>query len=211
MASRGGCDQRGAGKGEYLVALDLVGADRGQLVLTDAGQLLPLDARDRGSADGHAGGGDRGHDRRGRGGELPGGAVGGWGTWRERRDTTDRCGGAEELPVRGDAGCGRGQPRAAVRCWGDGAGDLCRCGLGSVGGRGRAAGAGGAAAGEAAGADRGDAGGGACVPTNRFPRRRWPRRGWETCATSRRRTPLRPRRPPGWRTWSRRPTPTSTG
>jgi microcompartment protein CcmK/EutM len=30
-------DQRGAGKGEYLVALDLVGADRGQLVLTVQG------------------------------------------------------------------------------------------------------------------------------------------------------------------------------
>ena len=30
-------DQRGAGKGEYLVALDLVGADRGQLVLTTQG------------------------------------------------------------------------------------------------------------------------------------------------------------------------------
>jgi microcompartment protein CcmK/EutM len=30
-------DQRGAGKGEYLVALDMVGADRGQLVLTTQG------------------------------------------------------------------------------------------------------------------------------------------------------------------------------
>jgi microcompartment protein CcmK/EutM len=30
-------DQRGAGKGEYLVALDMVGADRGQLVLTAQG------------------------------------------------------------------------------------------------------------------------------------------------------------------------------
>ena len=31
------CDQRGAGRGEYLVALDLVGADRGQLVLLTQG------------------------------------------------------------------------------------------------------------------------------------------------------------------------------
>ncbi len=31
------CDQRGVGKGEYLVALDMVGADRGQLVLTAQG------------------------------------------------------------------------------------------------------------------------------------------------------------------------------
>jgi len=31
------CDQRGKGRGEYLVALDLVGADRGQLVLLTQG------------------------------------------------------------------------------------------------------------------------------------------------------------------------------
>ncbi len=31
------CDQKGAGKGEYLVALDMVGADRGQLVLLAQG------------------------------------------------------------------------------------------------------------------------------------------------------------------------------
>jgi microcompartment protein CcmK/EutM len=31
------CDQSGAGKGEYLVALDMVGADRGQLVLLTQG------------------------------------------------------------------------------------------------------------------------------------------------------------------------------
>jgi microcompartment protein CcmK/EutM len=30
-------DQRGQSKGEYLVALDLVGADRGQLVMTTQG------------------------------------------------------------------------------------------------------------------------------------------------------------------------------
>ena len=30
-------DQRGAGKGEYLVALDMVGADRGQVVLLTQG------------------------------------------------------------------------------------------------------------------------------------------------------------------------------
>jgi microcompartment protein CcmK/EutM len=30
-------DQRGAGRGEYLVALDMVGADRGQLVLLAQG------------------------------------------------------------------------------------------------------------------------------------------------------------------------------
>jgi ethanolamine utilization protein EutN len=31
------CDQRGAGKGEYLVALDMVNANRGQLVLLTQG------------------------------------------------------------------------------------------------------------------------------------------------------------------------------
>ena len=31
------CDAGGAGKGEYLVALDLIGADRGQLVLLTQG------------------------------------------------------------------------------------------------------------------------------------------------------------------------------
>lgn len=31
------CDQRGKGRGEYLVALDLVGADRGQMVLCTQG------------------------------------------------------------------------------------------------------------------------------------------------------------------------------
>ena len=31
------CDQRGLGRNEYLVALDLVGADRGQVVLTCQG------------------------------------------------------------------------------------------------------------------------------------------------------------------------------
>jgi microcompartment protein CcmK/EutM len=31
------CDQGGVGKGEYLVALDLVGANRGQLVLCTQG------------------------------------------------------------------------------------------------------------------------------------------------------------------------------
>ena len=31
------CDQKGAGRAEYLVALDLVGADRGQLVLLAQG------------------------------------------------------------------------------------------------------------------------------------------------------------------------------
>jgi len=31
------CDQAGAGKGEYLVALDMVGAERGQLVLLTQG------------------------------------------------------------------------------------------------------------------------------------------------------------------------------
>jgi microcompartment protein CcmK/EutM len=31
------CDQRGVGKGEYLVALDMVGADRGQMVLVTQG------------------------------------------------------------------------------------------------------------------------------------------------------------------------------
>ena len=31
------CDQRGEGRGEYLVGLDMVGADRGQLVLLTQG------------------------------------------------------------------------------------------------------------------------------------------------------------------------------
>ena len=31
------CDQRGEGRGEYLVALDMVGADRGQVVLLTQG------------------------------------------------------------------------------------------------------------------------------------------------------------------------------
>ena len=31
------CDQAGSGRGEYLVALDMVGADRGQLVLLTQG------------------------------------------------------------------------------------------------------------------------------------------------------------------------------
>lgn len=31
------CDQRGAGRGDWLVALDLVGADRGQMVLCAQG------------------------------------------------------------------------------------------------------------------------------------------------------------------------------
>jgi len=31
------CDQAGVGKGEYLVALDMVGAERGQLVLLTQG------------------------------------------------------------------------------------------------------------------------------------------------------------------------------
>jgi microcompartment protein CcmK/EutM len=31
------CDQTGAGRGEYLVALDMVGADRGQVVLLTQG------------------------------------------------------------------------------------------------------------------------------------------------------------------------------
>lgn len=31
------CDQKGGGRGEYLVALDMVGADRGQMVLLTQG------------------------------------------------------------------------------------------------------------------------------------------------------------------------------
>jgi ethanolamine utilization protein EutN len=31
------CDQKGAGRGEYLVALDMVGANRGQVVLLTQG------------------------------------------------------------------------------------------------------------------------------------------------------------------------------
>lgn len=39
------CDQKGAGKGEYLVALDMVGADRGQLVLLTQGSSCRWTAR----------------------------------------------------------------------------------------------------------------------------------------------------------------------
>ncbi len=54
-------DQRGAGRGEYVVALDLVGADRGQLVLlaqgssccwTQATADKPMDALVVGIVDG---------------------------------------------------------------------------------------------------------------------------------------------------------------
>ena len=38
-------DQKGAGKGEYLVALDMVGADRGQLVLLTQGSSCRWTAR----------------------------------------------------------------------------------------------------------------------------------------------------------------------
>ena len=39
------CDSSGAGKGEYLVALDMVGADRGQLVLLTQGSSCRWTAR----------------------------------------------------------------------------------------------------------------------------------------------------------------------
>jgi len=39
------CDQRGTGRGEYLVALDMVGADRGQLVLLTQGSSCRWTAR----------------------------------------------------------------------------------------------------------------------------------------------------------------------
>ncbi len=39
------CDQRGAGRNEHLVALDLVGADRGQLVLLAQGSSCRWDHR----------------------------------------------------------------------------------------------------------------------------------------------------------------------
>jgi microcompartment protein CcmK/EutM len=39
------CDQRGAGRGEPLVALDLIGADRGQLVLLAQGSSCRWDRR----------------------------------------------------------------------------------------------------------------------------------------------------------------------
>jgi microcompartment protein CcmK/EutM len=37
------CDQRGAGRNDHLVALDLVGADRGQLVLLAQGSSCRWD------------------------------------------------------------------------------------------------------------------------------------------------------------------------
>lgn len=39
------CDQRGAGRNQHLVALDLVGADRGQLVLLAQGSSCRWDRR----------------------------------------------------------------------------------------------------------------------------------------------------------------------
>jgi microcompartment protein CcmK/EutM len=39
------CDQRGAGRGDQLVALDLVGADRGQVVLLAQGSSCRWDRR----------------------------------------------------------------------------------------------------------------------------------------------------------------------
>jgi ethanolamine utilization protein EutN len=39
------CDRRGAGRGEHLVALDLVGADRGQVVLLAQGSSCRWDRR----------------------------------------------------------------------------------------------------------------------------------------------------------------------
>jgi carbon dioxide concentrating mechanism protein CcmL len=39
------CDQRGDGRSEHLVALDLVGADRGQLVLVAQGSSCRWDRR----------------------------------------------------------------------------------------------------------------------------------------------------------------------
>jgi len=39
------CDAKGAGKGEYLVALDMVGADRGQMVLLTQGSSCRWTAR----------------------------------------------------------------------------------------------------------------------------------------------------------------------
>jgi carbon dioxide concentrating mechanism protein CcmL len=39
------CDQRGAGRGDHLVALDLVGADRGQVVLLAQGSSCRWDRR----------------------------------------------------------------------------------------------------------------------------------------------------------------------
>jgi microcompartment protein CcmK/EutM len=39
------CDQRGVGRSEHLVALDLVGADRGQLVLLAQGSSCRWDRR----------------------------------------------------------------------------------------------------------------------------------------------------------------------
>ncbi|MGA2481258.1 MAG: EutN/CcmL family microcompartment protein [Spirochaetia bacterium] len=39
------CDQSGKGRGEYLVALDMVGADRGQMVLLTQGSSCRWTAR----------------------------------------------------------------------------------------------------------------------------------------------------------------------
>jgi microcompartment protein CcmK/EutM len=40
-----GCDQKGVGKGEYLVGLDMVGAERGQVVLLTQGSSCRWTAR----------------------------------------------------------------------------------------------------------------------------------------------------------------------
>jgi microcompartment protein CcmK/EutM len=39
------CDPQGAGRGDYLVALDMVGADRGQMVLLTQGSSCRWTAR----------------------------------------------------------------------------------------------------------------------------------------------------------------------
>lgn len=62
------CDQRGEGRGEYLVGLDMVGAERGQVVLLTQGSSCrwtrrtddrPLDTLVVGIVDEIAGGGKR--------------------------------------------------------------------------------------------------------------------------------------------------------
>ena len=62
------CDQRGEGRGEYLVGLDMVGAERGQVVLVTQGSSCrwtrrtderPMDTLVVGIVDEIAGGGER--------------------------------------------------------------------------------------------------------------------------------------------------------
>ena len=56
------CNQSAQGKGEYLVGLDMVGAERGQVVLLTQGSSCRWTQQDGRPPHGHARGGNRGYD-----------------------------------------------------------------------------------------------------------------------------------------------------